>query len=169
MEFVMNAPMLHKLARPGSEKERIWRIADELLAKNGVVPSGRDVVDLYVREGGNEGTGFTQYSHWKRELETRNEGTVMGEAASSVPGTVPQRPLAVADDGRLLIPADMRAAMLLDSGGRVTVSVEDGVLKVISPLSAIRRLQKKARTLVAPGTLVSDELIADRRREAASE
>ena len=60
--------MLHRSVRSGSEKARIWQLCDELLERTGRVPSGREVVDLYVAEGGNEGTGFTQYSHWKKAL-----------------------------------------------------------------------------------------------------
>jgi hypothetical protein len=168
MVISMNVPAFHKMARSGSEKERIWRIADELLRKSGAMPSGRAVVDLYVHEGGNEGTGFTQYSHWKREVENATANRVP-PAQQTGPGTVSHRALSIAEDGWLMIPADMRAAMLLDPDGRVTVSVDDGVLKIISPMTAIRHLQQRARALVAPGTLVSEELIADRRREAAAE
>ena len=65
--------MLHRTVRTGSEKARIWQICDELYAQNGRVPSGREVVDIYVAEGGNAGTGFTQYSHWKKEVLAQTE------------------------------------------------------------------------------------------------
>jgi len=68
--------------------------------------------------------------------------------------------------GRIVIPAEMRAAMLLDADGRVTASVVDGELHVLTPLAAVRRLQRRAAELVPPGTLVSEELIAERRSEA---
>lgn len=68
--------------------------------------------------------------------------------------------------GRVVIPAEMRAAMLLDEDGRVTASVVDGELRIISPTAAVRQLQRRAASLVPPGTLVSDELIAARRQEA---
>lgn len=70
--------------------------------------------------------------------------------------------------GRLVVPAEMRRAMLLDADGRVTVSVVDGELRAISPLAAVRQLQRRAASLVPPGTLVSDELIAERRSEAGT-
>lgn len=156
--------MLHRSVRPGSEKERVWRICDELYARTGRVPSGREVVDIYTAAGGNEGTGFTQYSHWKKEILAQAEaedGTV-----ATHPASLPFRAMTVSADGQLFLPPDVRKAMLLDTDGRVTVSVVDGELRVISPLSAVHQLQRRALSLVPAGTLVSDELIAERRTEA---
>ncbi|MEX0955498.1 MAG: hypothetical protein WDZ83_09830 [Rhizobiaceae bacterium] len=159
--------MLHRTVRAGSEKARIWQICDELLAKFGRMPTGREVVDLYVAEGGNEGTGFTQYSHWKKEMAAQSKrASVRHEAVDGEPGSVPHRPMSVSADGHLVLPAELRKAMLLDSDGRVTATVVDGELRVLSPMAAVRQLQRRAASLVPPGTLVSDELIAERRLEA---
>lgn len=165
----MNVSVLHKTARSGSEKERIWRIGDKLLQETGTIPSGKAVVDLYVKQGGHPGTGFTQYSHWKREVQKQLAAQNRELTGRADPGSVDYRPLSVSEDGRLTIPADMRAAMLLDPDGRVTASVEDGVLTIISPTAAVKRLQALTRGLVPEGTLVSEELIAERRKEAARE
>ncbi|PWV99036.1 hypothetical protein DFR52_104327 [Hoeflea marina] len=160
--------MLHEQVRVGSEKKRIWKMCDELLAERGEIPSGREVADLYVASGGNEGTGFTQYSHWKRALAEQQAGAASRASAEmNEPGTVGFRAMNVAGDGTLQLPDDIRAAMLLDRDGRVTVRVEDGELRIISPLAAVKRLQARAEQLIKPGELVSDELIADRRREAS--
>lgn len=156
--------MLHRAARPGSEKARIWQVCDELYARTGRVPTGREVVDIYVAEGGNEGTGFTQYSHWKREILARAEAE--DDTCATEPASLPFRPMTVSADGQLFLPPDVRKAMLLDTDGRITVSVVDGELRVISPMAAVHQLQQKALELVSPGTLVSDELIAERRAEA---
>ena len=161
--------MLHESVRPGSEKARIWQICDELFAKRGVIPSGREVADIYVAEGGNQGTGFTQYSHWKKALAEEKEAGA-GKAEGPVePGSVDFRALNISGDGTLVLPADIRRAMALDADGRVTVQVRDGELTVISPMAAVRRLQKKARELVPGDRLVSDELVAERRAEAVRE
>lgn len=156
--------MLRRKVRAGSEKARIWQICDELLAERGAVPSGRDVVDIYVAEGGNEGTGFTQYSHWKKQF-------LAGQAASddfplAAPGSVTFRPMTVSADGSLALPPDVRRAMLLDGDGRVTVGVVDGELRVLTPMAAVRMLQHRAERLAPKGALVSDELVAERRAEA---
>jgi hypothetical protein len=156
--------MLHRTVRTGSEKARIWQICDELYEQNGRVPSGREVVDIYVAEGGNAGTGFTQYSHWKKEVLAQTEAEA--DSVATQPASVPFRAMTVSADGHLVLPPDLRRAMLLDADGRVTVSVVDGELRVISPMSAVHQLQRKALSLVPAGTLVSDELIAERRAEA---
>lgn len=156
--------MLHRSVRAGSEKARIWQICDELYARTGRMPNGREVVDIYVAEGGNEGTGFTQYSHWKKEVLAQSE--TQHDAVAAGPASLPFRAMAISSDGQLSLPPDVRRAMALDPDGRVTVSVVDGELRVISPMAAVHRLQRKALSLVPPGTLVSDELIAERRAEA---
>ena len=161
--------MLYESIRPGSEKARIWQICDELFAKRGVIPSGREVADIYVSEGGNEGTGFTQYSHWKKALAEKNKAGAENAAGPAEPGSIDFRALNVTADGALVLPADIRRAMALDKDGRVTVQVRDGELTVISPMAAVRRLQKKARELVPGNSLVSDELVSERRAEALRE
>jgi len=156
--------MLHRTVRTGSEKARIWQICDDLYAQKGRVPSGREVVDIYVAEGGNPGTGFTQYSHWKKEMSALAEAE--DNVIATYPASVPFRAMTISANGHLVLPPDMRKAMLLDMDGRVTVSVVDGELRAISPMAAVHQLQERAVGLVPTGTLVSDELIAERRAEA---
>lgn len=161
--------MLYEGVRPGSEKARIWQICDELFAERGEIPSGREVADIYKAEGGNEGTGFTQYSHWKKALAAKESAVARKEEPANLPGSVDFRALSVSPDGALFLPADIRRAMALDKDGRVTVQVRDGELTVISPMAAVRRLQAKAQELPPSSALASDELIAERRAEAALE
>ncbi|WP_275789595.1 hypothetical protein [Pararhizobium gei] len=165
--------MLHVSVRPGSEKARIWQICDELFARKGEIPSGREVVNLYLAEDGKEGTGFTQYSHWKKELQSRmqvaGDQQEQGEPQAMVAGAVAFRPITISPDGHLIVPADMRRAMMLDGDGRATASVVDGELRIISPLAALSQLQRRTQDLVPRGSLVSDELIAERRAEAQAE
>lgn len=73
--------------------------------------------------------------------------------------------------GRVLIPAEMRAAMMVKPGDTVTAQVVDGVLRVLSAGIALRRVQAHAREWKAknPGVNVVDELIAERREEARRE
>lgn len=166
--------MLHLSIRPGSEKARIWQICDELASKDGVPPSGRSVVDIYVAEGGHPGTGFTQYSHWKKEFLSQKQqdggsGANDQDMEKRSLGSVAFRPITISAEGHLVLPKDMCRAMLLDDDGRATVSVVDGELRIISPLGALHRLQRRTRGLVTPGSLVSEELIAERRAEAEAE
>lgn len=71
--------------------------------------------------------------------------------------------------GRFVIPVTMRDAMGLTDGDRIMVSLDDGVLTLESQASVVRRLQAECMALARPGTSVVDDLISDRRREAARE
>lgn len=156
---------LHKRVRAGSEKARIWAICDELYAQRGEAPTGSEVADRYAATGGNRGTGFTQFSHWKKALgaaETR-------QAAPSAPGNVDPVALAISGDGVVKLPGAVLEAMALDGDGRVTALVEDGELRIIAPRAAVLKLQRELAPLRKPGESVVDELIADRRAEAARE
>ncbi len=73
------------------------------------------------------------------------------------------------DNGRIVIPANIRKSMGLRPGDVVVMSLEDGVLRIESHLSRIRRIQEEFKKFATPGTLASDELIAERREEARRE
>lgn len=53
------------------------------------------------------------------------------------PGNVDSRRLRIDEDGQLVIPADMRAAMLVDKTGLLTARAIDGELRVLSPNAAV--------------------------------
>ena len=73
--------------------------------------------------------------------------------------------------GRVVIPADMRAAMMIRPGDMVVATVEDGEFRIVSPAVALRRVQLHAQRWKAqnPGASVVDELIGERREEALQE
>lgn len=76
--------------------------------------------------------------------------------------------LQIGADGRVLIPLELRRQMKLDAGGRLTASIVDGELRLISPQAALEQLQR----LFAPlrdGPSLVDDLIAARRAEVARE
>ena len=70
--------------------------------------------------------------------------------------------LQIAQGGRVVIPAKARLALGLVEGARVTLEVPKGHFTIV-PLDA---LLAKSRSLLE-GPSLADELIADRRREAA--
>jgi hypothetical protein len=59
--------------------------------------------------------------------------------------------------------------MGLPDGGPVTLLLEDGSLRVMSVKEGIRRAQALVAKFGQPERVLSEELIADRRREAALE
>lgn len=74
------------------------------------------------------------------------------------------------ENGRIVIPAQIRARMNLKPGDSVLMKLEDdGVLRIESHLARIRKIQDELKKYGKPGELMSDELIADRREEARRE
>jgi AbrB family looped-hinge helix DNA binding protein len=71
--------------------------------------------------------------------------------------------------GRLVIPAAMREALGMAEGVMLSLVVVDGELRIATMRERLRRAQERVRHLVPPGTLVSDELSAERREAAKHE
>jgi AbrB family looped-hinge helix DNA binding protein len=73
------------------------------------------------------------------------------------------------ENGRVVIPAEIRRKLGLSAGDTLVFSVEGEVLKVESHRARIRRIQESMRQFIPPGRCLSDELIAERREEARRE
>ena len=71
--------------------------------------------------------------------------------------------------GRLVIPAKMRAALGMAVGDRLNVRLEGSELRIYTYKEGLRRVQEMMQGLVPEGVSLVDELIAERRREAAKE
>ena len=71
--------------------------------------------------------------------------------------------------GRFVIPAAMREKLGMKENEVIDLRVEDGELRISTLRSRIRRAQERASRYVKPGTLVSDELSAERREAAKHE
>ena len=71
--------------------------------------------------------------------------------------------------GRVLIPADIRAALGLEEGSMVLAWLERGELHLVGSKAATQQAQRLARELVAGSDSLADQLIADRREEARRE
>ena len=71
--------------------------------------------------------------------------------------------------GRLVIPVAMRQALGIAENEVIDLRVVDGELRIVTLRETIRRVQERARRYVKPGTLVSDELSAERREAAKHE
>lgn len=145
----------------GSATGRVWEIADEILRQTGAMPSGREVVNRYVAEGGNEGTGFTQFSHWKRVNGPVAQAAGRPEARGPSPAW-----LTISPDGRLAMPPQVQEAMRLDGSRKVHAEVVEGELRLASVPVVIERLQRFASQFKTEGESVVDEFIAERRAEA---
>ena len=74
----------------------------------------------------------------------------------------------IQDGGRLVIPVDCRRALNMEPGEEVVLRVQEGELLIYPAHQALLRVRRLVRKYTQKKKLV-DELIAERRREAARE
>lgn len=72
-------------------------------------------------------------------------------------------------NGRIVIPSALREQMGVKAGDTLMLDFEDGVLKIESLMTRVRRIQEEVAKYVPAGVSLSDELIAERREEARRE
>ena len=75
----------------------------------------------------------------------------------------------VTQGGRIVIPVEMRKHLGIEVGEKVNLSLEDNSIRILTQKESIRKAQELVRKFVPEGVSLVDELIADRRREAANE
>ena len=155
-----NRPVLYPRPRAGTRTGRVWEVADEITHQGGRRASRREVVERIAAEGGNPATANTQYQHWKTSYEASAR---QPPASREALWDVERQPVTVAPDGRLVIPQEMRDAMMLNEDGRVTARVEAGELRVISRRTAVRRMQRELQNYKSPGESVVDAFLAERQ------
>ncbi|MEO7026986.1 MAG: AbrB/MazE/SpoVT family DNA-binding domain-containing protein [Caulobacteraceae bacterium] len=73
----------------------------------------------------------------------------------------------IVEGGRLLVPAAIRRAMKLQTGDTVVMELTGDELRIRTADAALRRLQARVKAAVGPNRSLVDELIAERRAEAA--
>ena len=72
-------------------------------------------------------------------------------------------------EGRVLIPAEVRAELGLGEGTCLNLAVEDGEIRLFDRAHALRRARTIARKYRKPGQSVVEELLRERRAEAKRE
>jgi AbrB family looped-hinge helix DNA binding protein len=81
-----------------------------------------------------------------------------------------ERQVVVGDRGRLVLPSEVRAALGLKPGSRMLLSTEkDGSLRLRPYRSVADQGRGMLSSLSPAGDSMVDELLAERRREAARE
>jgi bifunctional DNA-binding transcriptional regulator/antitoxin component of YhaV-PrlF toxin-antitoxin module len=75
------------------------------------------------------------------------------------------------EGGRIIVPAAFRKAMGVTKGDTLIMELHGDELRVRSARAALRRIQERLKdhAPAAGERLVSDELLEDRRKEAADE
>lgn len=71
--------------------------------------------------------------------------------------------------GRLVIPVEFRRALGMKPGDKLMVRLENNELRIYTRREGIRRAQELVRKYIPDGVSLADELIAERRAEAAKE
>ena len=71
--------------------------------------------------------------------------------------------------GRVVIPVEYRRALGVCEGEEVVMQLDDGALRILTRAQAIRRAQEILAPYLAGKPSPVDELIAERRAEAARE
>ena len=71
--------------------------------------------------------------------------------------------------GRVLIPAAIRDAMKMKPGGHVAMYLDEDGLHLVTREFTREQLRREIAAHVPEGVSLADELIADRRAEAARE
>ena len=75
----------------------------------------------------------------------------------------------LSEGGRIVLPAKVRRALDLKCGDELLVLVEDGAIRLMTRAEGIRQAQRIAAPYVMGAPSMADELIAERRAEAARE
>ena len=71
--------------------------------------------------------------------------------------------------GRIVIPIGLRQKHGISSGEEIMIEDDAGSIRLRTMDEAVRDVQARCRKLAEPGILQSDELIRERRAEAARE
>lgn len=77
--------------------------------------------------------------------------------------------LKVNENGRIVIPAQFREALGIESGDEVLLRLEDDELRITTVARRLERARRLLRRYIKPGRRLSAELIAERRKAARNE
>lgn len=75
----------------------------------------------------------------------------------------------VTQGGRIVIPVEMRRRLGIEIGEDVNIALDGESLTILTQKESIRRAQALVDKFVPKNVSLVDELIADRRKEAADE
>ena len=71
----------------------------------------------------------------------------------------------VAENGRMVLPAEVRRALGLDGAGQLRIEVTKDGAQITTRRQALLRARERIGSIVPRARSLSEELIADRRRE----
>ncbi len=77
--------------------------------------------------------------------------------------------LRVADGGRIVIPAELRDRLGLEVGSELVLTVDDDHATLMNAKVARRKARERVRRYIASEAPLSEELMAERKKEAQRE
>jgi AbrB family looped-hinge helix DNA binding protein len=83
-------------------------------------------------------------------------------------GSVAEHLVRVGTNGRFVLPVEVRRALGIGDGDTLVVRLVDDEVRLSTPYAAVRRAQRAVHPYLQ-GRSLSEELLVDRRAEAASE
>jgi AbrB family looped-hinge helix DNA binding protein len=114
-----------------------------------------------------------RYQHVRNVLNRSGRVLGTGRPRSTELATderpAPKAKIQIGAGGRVVIPAEIRAAMGVRDGDTLSGRVVDGELRLLSKEVAVRKAQDLVRQFIPEGVSLVDELIDERRHEAARE
>ena len=75
----------------------------------------------------------------------------------------------VQENGRMILPAELRRALRVGKGDRVVILTTENGVELTTAQRARRRAQERFRRLMPEGVSVVDEFLAEKRAELARE
>lgn len=157
--------------RPGPHTKtgKVWEVADALFRQDGRIPSRQEVLRRCAAEGGDEGTASTQFYLWRQSKAALDAAERIGREAPKPRGERLGTWVPVAEDGTLTLPPEVVGRMRLDPSREVLVQVVDGEVRLRSKPVALEHARHLIRSFDTGRGSMVDELIAERRAEAARE
>jgi AbrB family looped-hinge helix DNA binding protein len=73
------------------------------------------------------------------------------------------------EGGRVVIPAEFRKALGIDVGDELILHMENGTIVLLTRKQAIHYVQEQMAKYKVTGRQLSEEIIAERRKEAENE
>ena len=73
------------------------------------------------------------------------------------------------DNGGIFMPAEYQEILDLKPGDEVVIKLDDGEVRIVPAKNLVRRAQELVRRYIPADRKIVDELIQDRRKEAAHE
>ena len=98
-----------------------------------------------------------------------NDGMLPSKGINEVEGIMTVMMVNVAENGRMVLPAEVRRALGVHGPGQLRVEVTDDGVQITTPRQALLRARERVRKLVPADRNLTEELIADRQKEVEAE